>query len=70
MPLSKRASMCGRALGVYHGCRAFRAGLGVRRDVFPALNQKLLDSGRRVRAVPFDLRWGLTAEDTSDEGLG
>ena len=42
----------------------------ITRNIFPALNQRLLDSGRRVRAVPFDLRWGLTAEDTSDNGLG
>ena len=38
------------------------------RHVFPALNKKLIS--RRVRAVPLDLRWGLTAEDTSDSGLG
>ena len=38
------------------------------RHVFPALNKKLVS--RRVKAVPLDLRWGLTAEDTSDSGLG
>ena len=38
------------------------------RHVFPALNKRLVS--RRVRVVPLDLRWGLTAEDTSDNGLG
>lgn len=38
------------------------------RFVFPELNERL--SSRRVRVVPVDLRWGLTAEDTSDSGLG
>jgi len=38
------------------------------RSVFPALNN--LCKSRRVRVVPVDLRWGLTSEDTSDEGLG
>ena len=36
--------------------------------VFPELN--LLLRSRRVRVVPVDLRWGLTAEDTSESGLG
>jgi len=38
------------------------------RSVFPALNNRA--KPRRVRVVPIDLRWGLTAEDTSDSGLG
>lgn len=38
------------------------------RSVFPALNN--MCKPRRVRVVPVDLRWGLTAEDTSDTGLG
>ena len=38
------------------------------RNVFTALNQ--LCRSRRVRVLPVDLRWGLTAEDTSDSGLG
>lgn len=38
------------------------------RNVFPALNQRC--RARKVRVVPVDLRWGLTAEDTSDDGLG
>lgn len=38
------------------------------RTVFPALNELLRP--RRVHVVPVDLRWGLTAEDTSDAGLG
>ncbi len=38
------------------------------RVVFPALNNRA--KSRRVRVVPVDLRWGLTAEDTSDSGLG
>ena len=36
--------------------------------VFPELNE--IFRTRRVRIVPIDLRWGLTAEDTSDAGLG
>jgi hypothetical protein len=38
------------------------------RSVFPVLNN--MCKSRRVRVVPVDLRWGLTAEDTSDTGLG
>lgn len=38
------------------------------RFVFPELNERL--ASRRVRVIPVDLRWGLTAEDTSDSGLG
>jgi len=38
------------------------------RHVFPLLNERC--RSRRVRVVPVDLRWGLTKEDTSDEGLG
>ena len=40
----------------------------ITRHVFPALNQRA--RSRRVRAVPVDLRWGLTSQDTSDAGLG
>lgn len=40
----------------------------ITRAVFPELNQRLKD--RNIRVVPIDLRWGLTKEDTSDEGLG
>ena len=38
------------------------------RNVFPLLNERC--RARRVVVVPVDLRWGLTAEDTSDTGLG
>ena len=38
------------------------------RSVFPLLNERC--RARRVVVVPVDLRWGLTAEDTSDTGLG
>jgi len=38
------------------------------RTVFPALNQ--LAKSRRVKVIGIDLRWGLTAEDSSDSGLG
>lgn len=40
----------------------------ITRLVFPELNQRL--KNRNVKVVPIDLRWGLTKEDTSDEGLG
>lgn len=40
------------------------------RAVFPALNAHPVVKSRRVRIVPVDLRWGLTAEDTSSAGLG
>eukprot|EP00753_Platysulcus_tardus_P014507 PLAT4384.1.p1 GENE.PLAT4384.1~~PLAT4384.1.p1 ORF type:complete len:2093 (+),score=763.88 PLAT4384.1:756-6281(+) len=38
------------------------------RITFPQINSKV--RGLRVRMIPVDLRWGLTAEDTSNDGLG